>query len=86
MTQSKKEDRKQCNSFDCDNYLSGASCNDMTGLTPTTAKDSYETNSYEAIYPYLPPLPTNPAVPVPDNPLAEGMLNLAAEKKELSQK
>lgn len=39
-----------------DNYLYSASANDMTGLAPTVAHDEYEAQSYEELYPYLPPI------------------------------
>ena len=38
-----------------DNYLYAASANDMTGLTPTVAHNEYEAQSYEELFPYLPP-------------------------------
>ena len=38
-----------------DDYLFAASANDMTGLTPTIAHDNYEADSYEELFPYLPP-------------------------------
>ena len=38
-----------------DNYLYSASANDMTGLAPTVAHNEYEAQSYEELYPYLPP-------------------------------
>ena len=38
-----------------DNYLYAASANDMTGLAPTVAHNEYEADSYEEVYPYLPP-------------------------------
>lgn len=37
-------------------YLFAASANDMTGLTPTIAHDNYEADSYEELFPYLPPV------------------------------
>ena len=39
-----------------DNYLYAASANDMTGLTPTAAHNEYEAQSYEELFPYLPPV------------------------------
>ena len=39
-----------------DNYLSSASARDMTGLAPTVAHNEYEAQSYEEIFPYLPPI------------------------------
>ena len=45
-----------------DNYLYSASANDMTGLTPTVAHNEYEAQSYEELFPYLPPIqPTTKA-------------------------
>ena len=38
-----------------DNFA--ASSGDCTGLTPTPAHDEYEAESYEDLYPYLPPAP-----------------------------
>ena len=38
-----------------DNYLYAASANDMTGLAPTVAHNEYEAQSYEELFPYLPP-------------------------------
>ena len=38
-----------------DDYLFAASANDMTGLTPTIAHNNYEAESYEELFPYLPP-------------------------------
>ena len=55
-----------------DNYLYSASANDMTGLTPTVAHNEYEAQSYEELFPYLPPVQPNPlggAVP----PVADGI-------------
>ena len=42
-----------------DNYLYAASANDMTGLTPTVAHNEYEAQSYEEVFPYLPPIQLN---------------------------
>ena len=39
-----------------DNYLYSASANDMTGLAPTVAHNEYEAQSYEEVFPYLPPI------------------------------
>ena len=39
-----------------DNFLYAASANDMTGLAPTVAHDEYEAQSYEEVFPYLPPV------------------------------
>ena len=39
-----------------DNYLYSASANDMTGLAPTVAHNEYEAQSYEELFPYLPPI------------------------------
>lgn len=43
-----------------DNYLYAASANDMTGLAPTVAHNDYEAQSYEELFPYLPPVQPNP--------------------------
>lgn len=43
-----------------DNYLYAASANDMTGLAPTVAHNEYEAESYEDVFPYLPPVQPNP--------------------------
>lgn len=43
-----------------DNYLYAASTNDMTGLAPTIAHNEYEAQSYEEVFPYLPPVQPNP--------------------------
>jgi len=43
-----------------DNYLYAASATDMTGLAVTVAHDEYEAQSYEEVYPYLPPVQPNP--------------------------
>lgn len=56
-----------------DNYLYSASANDMTGLAPTPAHNNYEAQSYEEIYPYLPPLQPNSIITVPDTPISEGI-------------
>lgn len=42
-----------------DNYLYAASANDMTGLAPTVAHNEYEAQSYEELFPYLPPIQPN---------------------------
>ena len=42
-----------------DNYLYAASANDMTGLAPTVAHNEYEAQSYEELFPYLPPVSPN---------------------------
>lgn len=56
-----------------DDYLFSASCNDMTGLAPTVAHNETEAQNYEEIYPYLPPVPPNPAVGVPDTAMSDGI-------------
>lgn len=43
-----------------DNYLYAASASDMTGLAPTVAHNEYEAQSYEELFPYLPPVQPNP--------------------------
>ena len=39
-----------------DTDLLAVSANEMTGLTPTIAQDEEEAESYEEVFPYLPPL------------------------------
>lgn len=56
-----------------DNYLYAASATDMTGLAPSVAHNEYEAQSYEDVFPYLPPIPPNSAITVPDTPIAEGI-------------
>jgi len=55
-----------------DNYLYAASANDMTGLAPTVAHNEYEAQSYEEVFPYLPPVqPSTDGGDVP--PVADGI-------------
>ncbi len=56
-----------------DNYLYSASANDMTGLAPAPAHNEYEAQSYEELFPYLPPLPPNPIINTADTPISEGI-------------
>lgn len=56
-----------------DNYLYAASNRDMTGLTPSVAHDEYEAQSYEELFPYLPPLPPGKARTTPEASVAEGI-------------
>lgn len=56
-----------------DNYLYAASATEMTGLAPSVAHNEYEAESYEEVFPYLPPIPSSSAVAVPDTPIAEGI-------------
>lgn len=55
-----------------DNYLYSASANDMTGLAPTVAHNEYEAQSYEELFPYLPPAPLTPEG-VPAAPVSDGI-------------
>ena len=55
-----------------DNYLYAASANDMTGLAPTVAHNEYEAQSYEELFPYLPPAPLTPEG-VPVAPVSDGI-------------
>lgn len=56
-----------------DDYLFSASCNDMTGLTPTVAHSEDEAQNYEELFPYLPQIPPNPITGQPDVSPAEGI-------------
>ncbi len=72
----KISDCEAANSIEDDNYLYAASATEMTGLAPTVAHNEYEAQSYEEVYPYLPPvppIPPNSAIPVPDTPISEGI-------------
>ena len=51
---------KKENSNIDDNYLYAASATDMTGLAPTVAHNEYEVQSYEELFPYLPPVQPSP--------------------------
>lgn len=55
MSQKEKE-----NSNLDDNYLYAASATEMTGLARTIAHNEYEAQSYEEVFPYLPPVSPNP--------------------------
>lgn len=39
-----------------DDYLFSASCQDCTGLIPSVTHNDAEVDSYEELYPYLPPV------------------------------
>lgn len=53
MKKEKKDQQTLIDSFD---YLGkAASTMDCTGLIPSLPKDDYEVESYEALYPFLPP-------------------------------
>ncbi len=69
-----------------DNYLYAASANDMTGLAPTVAHNEYEAQSYEELFPYLPPVSPNPdggAVPsVAEGIHAEYRTHVTRQKHE----
>lgn len=56
-----------------DNYLYAASATEMTGLAPTVAHNEYEAQSYEEVFPYLPPFSPNPMVTISDTPVSEGI-------------
>lgn len=56
-----------------DHNFFAASASDMTGLARTIAHNEYEAESYEELYPYLPPLPPNSVITTPDTPIAEGI-------------
>ncbi len=64
---------KKTERIEDDNYLYSASANDMTGLTPAPAHNEYEAQSYEELFPYLPPLPPNSVITAPDTPVSEGI-------------
>ena len=55
----KIETIEEAENIDDDNYLYTASVSDMTGLARTIAHNEYEAQSYEELYPYLPPVPKN---------------------------
>lgn len=56
-----------------DDYLYAASSTEMTGLAPTVAHNEFEAQSYEEVFPYLPPVIPNPAVGTPEPPVAEAI-------------
>lgn len=64
--------KNETNSVEDDNYLYAASATDMTGLAPTVAHNEYEAQSYEEVYPYLPPVPPT-GVTLPDISITEGL-------------
>ena len=69
-----------------DNYLYAASANDMTGLAPTVAHNEYEAQSYEELFPYLPPVSPNPdggaVPPVAEDIHAEYRTHVTRQKHE----
>ncbi len=64
-----------------DNYLYSASSNDMTGLAPTVAHNEYEAQSYEELYPYLPPNSVSD-VPMSEKIHAEYRTQVTRQSKE----
>ncbi len=52
-----------------DDYLFSASCQDCTGLIPSVAHNEAEVESYEELYPYLPPTPPPIGDPQPMPPI-----------------
>ena len=56
-----------------DNYLYAASATDMTGLAPTVAHNEYEAQSYEEVFPYLPPVYANTQHTHPEESAAHGI-------------
>ena len=81
-----KEDVPNKDIIGDDNYLYAASANDMTGLAPTVAHNEYEAQSYEELFPYLPPVQPNPqggAVPsVADGIHAEYRTEVTRQKSD----
>ena len=61
------------NNIEDDNYLYAASATEMTGLARTIAHNEYEAQSYEEVFPYLPPIHPNGVITVPDTPVSEGI-------------
>ncbi len=56
-----------------DNYLYAASATDMTGLAVTVAHNEYEAQSYEEIFPYLPPIQINEKEDSPIPAVSDGI-------------
>lgn len=56
-----------------DNYLYASSATDMTGLAPTVAHNEYEAQSYEELFPYLPPVHANSKHTTPKPSAADGI-------------
>ena len=69
-----------------DNYLYAASATDMTGLAPTVAHNEYEAQSYEEVFPYLPPkqVTSEDDTPVSDGIHAEYRKHVTRQSKDVS--
>lgn len=52
-----KNTSKEINPTMDGDYLSTAACTDCTGLIPSVTSTEDELESYEELYPYLPPVP-----------------------------
>ena len=65
-----------------DDTLWAASTTEMTGLTPTPARNAFEAHSYEDIVPYLPSLCPSATYSFPDAPV--GNANPATFRKVFS--
>ena len=65
---SKKKDSKNID-LHLDNASIAASAAEMTGLTPTPARNGYEADSYLDILPYTGPLNPGSSFPVTDHPV-----------------
>lgn len=66
----KKSSQNNTYSIEDDNYLYAASATDMTGLAQTVAHNEYEAQSYEEVFPYLPP---KQVTSKDDTPVSEGI-------------
>ncbi|MBQ6843294.1 MAG: hypothetical protein IJO60_01515 [Agathobacter sp.] len=77
----KIQDAESSDSITDDNYLYAASASDMTGLARTIAHNEYETQSYEELYPYLPPVPENTVGSAADGIHAEYRTEVTKQSK-----
>ena len=71
----KSQETKHTDSTMEEDYLFAASACDCTGLAPTVAHSEAEAESYNEIAHYLPPIPPNPVIGAPEDPMlaAEGI-------------